>query len=221
MTAHTPPTARCSRAAGRAGAQLAQLVVDLDPQGLEDPAGRMPLPAHRGRDRGRHDVGQLTGRREWTGPHDGPSDAPRETALSVLTEQRGERVLREAVHQVRRRHPGGRVHPHVEWPVGAEREAPLGTVELGRADAEVEQDARQGPRPAEEMTSSNAENGDRIKRDPVPERRPTGGCAASSATGSRSKPDHAEVWVRLEQRRGVPASADGGVDEHRRAGTDA
>ena len=129
------------------GLELAQLVVHLDPQGLEDPAGRVALPAGRRRHRRRHDFGQLPRRGQWPGPHDGPGDAPGQPALSVLTEQRRQVLDREGVHQVGGRGPGGRVHPHVERPVLAEREPPLGPVELGGADAQVEEHARQGPEP--------------------------------------------------------------------------
>ena len=55
---------------GQCGAQLNQLVVDLNPQSLEHPAGRVALAADRGRDRGSDHVHELSGRRGGPGPHD-------------------------------------------------------------------------------------------------------------------------------------------------------
>ena len=127
--------------------ELAQLVVDLDPQRLEHPARRVALAAGRRRHGRRHHVGQLPRGGQRTGRHDRPGDAPGQPPLSVLTEECRQLVGGEAVDQVGGGGTGGRVHPHVERPVLAEREPPLGPVELGRADAQVEEHARQGPEP--------------------------------------------------------------------------
>ena len=88
--------------------ELTQLVVDLYPQGLEDPAGRVALPAGRCGYRRCHDFGQFPRRGEWPGPHDGAGDTPGQPPLSVLTEQRCQRLLRKAVHKVRCRQARGR-----------------------------------------------------------------------------------------------------------------
>ena len=173
---------------GQRGRELAQLVVHRDAERLEHPAGRVALPAGRRRHGRRHDFGQLPRGGQWPGSHDGPGDAPGQPPLSVLTEQRRQGLHGEAVHQVGGGRARGRVHPHVERPVLAEREAPLGPVELRGADAEIEQHARQGPEPGtgDDRLQRRERGGN--ERDPVPERRTSRARAASRAAGSRSSP---------------------------------
>ena len=217
MTAQTPPTSRCDRAAGRAACELAQLVVDLNAQGLEDPAGGVALPAGRRRHRRRHDFGQLPRGGQWPGFDDGSGDAPGQAALSVLPEQRSQVLHRKGVDEIGGGRTGGRVHSHVEWPVLAERETSLGPVELRGADAQVEEHARQGPEPG--TGENRLQRGERSgnERDAVPESgqplprrlaaQPDRGrarqCAGPRTPPARPRRDRPHRWSRRRPPRGA------------------
>ena len=102
-----------------------------------------------------------------------------EPTLATFPEQRRELVNRQAVHQL----GGGRavrtVHPHIERSIKTIRETPIGTVQLGRADPEIKQDARDRPsrRPSVQHNSQVVETGSHQVR-PVPE-----GCQAHRGFG--------------------------------------
>ena len=79
-------------------------------------------------------------RRDGAVMRDGAGDAARGALLAELIDEIGERALLHAVDDVGGAAPA-LLHPHVERPVGAEREAALRLVELHRGDADVEDDA--------------------------------------------------------------------------------
>ena len=114
--AHAPDL-QVRQGRGQGGLELAELVVDLNAQGLEDPAGGVALPAGRRRHRRRHDFGQLPRGGQWPGFHDGTGDTPGQTSLSVLPEQRRQVLYRQGVDDVGGSGARRRVHTHVERPV--------------------------------------------------------------------------------------------------------
>ena len=122
--------------------QHLELGVDRRPQSLEDPLGRVAPPAHRGGDGRAHHVRQRQRRAHRPGGDDGGGDTPGEAGLPVQGEQAGQVLLARLVQVLGGRARLGPVHAHVQRGVGAVTETPLGPVELGRADAQVEQGAR-------------------------------------------------------------------------------
>lgn len=123
-------------------AQGFQFVVDPDADGLEAARGRVLvalLEGHRLIDQFRQLAGALQ-RCLLARLHDAPGDASGETFLAVFLEHPGDLVL------VGTGQPGGsglaglRVHAHVQGAVAHEAEAALRGVQLGRRDAEVQQD---------------------------------------------------------------------------------
>src|SRR5262245_16652842 len=124
--------------------ELAQLVVDGDPERLEGALRRMAVPEPgRRRDRGADDVDEVAGaldRLLAASPADRTRDLLRVTLLAVLAEDRDQLALRGLVDELRGGQLRGRVHAHIERRVGCVREPSLRTVELHARDAEIEQD---------------------------------------------------------------------------------
>ena len=118
---------------GEAPVELAELVIDRDPQGLKG-AGRRIEPGLTPRDCAAHDVRELAGAadRGTTARRDDCScDAPCVAFLAEIANQFGEVALLEPGNQI----GGARPilsHAHIERTVETEREAALGGVELGR-----------------------------------------------------------------------------------------
>src|SRR5206468_10256598 len=106
-----------------------ELVVDGDPERLEDPLRRVAVAESRGsRDRGLDRVDEVAGplaRLLLPAAPDLPRDLPREALLAVATEDPLELTLVGLVDQLTRRVVRRRVHPHVERRVGRVREAAL------------------------------------------------------------------------------------------------
>ena len=108
-----------------------ELFVDLDPDGLEAPLGGVTAGAPgRSRDGVSHDVGQLGGGGDRSGGDDGPSDATGVALVAEVAQHGGQAGLGIVVHDRRRRQRRIGVHPHVERPVVAVAEPPLGPIEL-------------------------------------------------------------------------------------------
>src|ERR671919_612602 len=87
---------------GKGGGQLLELPVDLDPDRLEGPAGRMRSPATAGHG-GRDHRGQLAGRPEESsvaGPDDRPGDPTGEPLLAVGPDHARQLLLGVGVHHV-------------------------------------------------------------------------------------------------------------------------
>ena len=143
MTAIRPPGASISSAAGQGGLESAQLVVDGDPERLEDPPP-MPVAEPGGRrDRGLDRLHELARRLErMLAPltNDALRDLPRIALLAVRAEDLRQLPLLALVHELAGRNVRGRVHAHVQRRVGRVREPALGPVELHARDAEVEED---------------------------------------------------------------------------------
>ena len=143
---HREPAARAQDLERRRQRALerAELVVDLDPQRLEDALGRMALAeARRRRDRLLDRLDEVAGALErllGAAADDRARDLAREALLAVAAEDVGELALVGLVDELARGQLRGGVHAHVERRVGGVREAALGPVELHRRDAEVEQD---------------------------------------------------------------------------------
>ena len=143
---HGDPAARAQgrQRGGYRLPQRLQLGVDRDAQRLEGALGRVTAGASgRRRDRLVEQFDELTGRRERRAgatAHDERGDTAREALLAELAQQPRQRLLVVGVQDLRRGQLGFRVHPHVQWRVGRIGEAALGTVELHRRHAEIEQD---------------------------------------------------------------------------------
>src|SRR5581483_9986832 len=124
--------------------ERAELVVHCDAQCLEDALRGMPFAeARRCGDRRPDRVHELGGALERllaAAADDRLCDLPRVTLLAELAEDGDELLLGPLVDDRACVEVLGRVHPHVERRVGRVRESALGTVELHRRDAEVEQD---------------------------------------------------------------------------------
>jgi hypothetical protein len=126
-----------------AAREVAELVVDRHPQGLEH-AGRgvdlrAPPHLHAG-DEPPEFVGADEGA---AGPaaNDRPCDAGGLGLFAELGEDPPEVTLVPSVHDVRRRESKARVGPHVEGAGRAEAEAPGRIGQLDRRESEVEKDA--------------------------------------------------------------------------------
>ncbi len=144
ITARRPPGRSISTAAGKRCLELAELVVDGDPQCLEDALGGMPLAEAGGRrDRRLDHVDEIAGAEErllGAATHDRTGDRARVALLPVAAEDRRQLALVPGVDDRRGGDFAGRIHPHVERRVGGVREAALRPVDLHRRDADVEQD---------------------------------------------------------------------------------
>src|ERR1700722_16094097 len=73
--------------------ELLELLVDRDPQGLEDPRRRVATPPQRRRCRRAHDLGQLRRARVRPPFDDPPREAPRDPPVAVRDEHRDEVAL--------------------------------------------------------------------------------------------------------------------------------
>src|ERR671934_161454 len=73
-------------------------------------------------------------------PGDRPGDLAGVSLLAVLAEDPCQLALRRLVHQLPGGVVGGRIHAHVERRVSGVGEPALGSVDLHRRDAEVEED---------------------------------------------------------------------------------
>ena len=108
-----------------------------------------------------------------------------------------------------------RVHAHVERALAAEAEAPLGPIELGRADPQVEEGAAGlGVAQVVEHRRQAVEAGV-AQRDPIAEA-PQPGAGRRQGVGVLVEADDHEVRMGVEQRLGVPAPAHRGVDHYAR-----
>ena len=142
---HREPSSRPQQVEGRGERRLdrAELVVDGDPQRLEDALRRVAVAEARRRgNRGLDRVDELAGPLERllaAAASDRPRDLPRVALLAVLLEDRGQVALALLVHELARRELRVRVHAHVERRVDRVREAALREVDLHARDAEVEQ----------------------------------------------------------------------------------
>ena len=209
------------------GVQLVELFVDGDPDGLEDPAGRVAARTAGGRGNGlADDVRQLARGGDRPCGDDGPGDAPGEPGLPVVGEELDERVLVGGVDHVGSGAPDRRVHAHVEGGVPAVGEAPLGHVELGRADAEVEERPGESPlvlRGTPFVLHLSHHRGQGIEarpadHRPVPEHRQLAG-GGGHGDGVTVESQQGDARIGLEQRPGVAGTAERGVeDEPRRDG---
>ena len=122
--------------------QLAELVIDRDAQALEGPRRRMGAARLAPDDAG-DEIRELLGRRDRClapGFDDGARHGARASLLAIVVDDVGEHALIGLVDELGRA-LAARLHPHVERPVIAEREAALGLVELHRGDADIEHDA--------------------------------------------------------------------------------
>ena len=124
----------------------AELVVDLDADGLEDALRRMAAGrlAHRLRHRLADDVDELA--RPLDGlygalPDDELRDAAPPALLAVIVEDAVELLLAVRLDDIVRRELRLRIHAHVERRIVHIREAALRRVDLVRRDTEVKDDA--------------------------------------------------------------------------------
>ncbi len=136
--------------------------------------------------------------------------------LAKLAQQRGQLGLGQGVDEVgRRRAPivsPPRAHAHVERPVGAEREAAPGLVELERRDAEVEHHAIEccHPPPGEVV--------EQVAEVPLREVQPArvgGGERRAAGDGVGVAVEREDGAAAVEQRRRVAAAAEGAVEDPR------
>ena len=104
------------------------------------------------------------------------------------------------------------VHAHVEGGIGTMAEPAVGSVELRRADPEVEQHSRQRRQP--ELCHHRGQTVEAGLDDtgPVAEGGEPGG-SCGNGVGVLVETDHAEVVEPCQERFGMTSPADGGVDE--------
>ncbi|SVC59006.1 uncharacterized protein METZ01_LOCUS311860, partial [marine metagenome] len=125
--------------------QLGQFTVDLDAQGLERALGRMAATASgRCRDRFTDKVRQLECVGDGAGCDQHRCDPAGVPLVTVGPEHRCEVGFCVAVDDVGCGHGLTAVHPHVERTGLPVAEPPIRTVDLGRGDTEVEQEAGKG-----------------------------------------------------------------------------
>ena len=143
MTARRPPTISSDGGVGQEAVELAQLVVDLDPQGHEGARRRVdpsrPLATGSTAQRGGDHVGQATGRGRTGGDHR-RRDPAGLGLLAVLAQDPRQAPGVDLGQQLGRARASGRIHPHVQGPVSTEREPPLRAIELHRRDPQVGHD---------------------------------------------------------------------------------
>ena len=170
-------------------------------------------PAGAGRDRVAHHLGELAGRGERTGGHDGVRDAPGEALLAVARDHRRQLGFVVAVHDRGCGQVLLRVHAHVERRVEPVREAPLTAIELRAAHTEIHEDRHDllplavlGDQIAEQLESSVHHLDSRPEgREPGPSGR--------HGVGITVDPEQTDVGPGFEQERGMTAAADRAVDE--------
>ena len=134
--------ARCKHLFGgrQPALELAQFLVDVDPDRLEGAGRRVLLHSRMMAGRLADDLRQLGRPFDRAAGDDRPGDPPRLPLLAIMEDDVGDLRLAGLVDEVGCALPllG---HPHVERPVPLEGEAPFGLVELHRGDADIERDA--------------------------------------------------------------------------------
>src|SRR5690606_26051776 len=150
---------------------------------------------------------------------DGPGDAVGEPLVTVGADEAGELGLVGLVDQGGRGDRPGGVHAHVERPLGPVAEAPLGAVELRRADAQVEERAARA-RPSEarqhlgedlaQTVEAGAADDDALAEAGEPL------AGGRDGVGVLVEAEDRQVRVGVEERLGVAAAAEGGVDDDAR-----
>ena len=198
--------------------ELGQLVVDRDPEGLEDALRRMSLAEARGRrDGATYGVDEIERPQErplGTPSHDRAGDRPREPLLAVAGEDAREIRLAPLVHEICGARLGVRIHPHVERGVVGVGEAALGTVELHRRDPEVEQD-RVGAEPAlGELLECPRERASQHRQLDACRQRAGKRLEVRRRVGiAVDRDDLAAAAQVLREQRGVPAAAEGAIHD--------
>ena len=139
--------------------------------------------------------------------------------VAVGAQQAHQLGLGGPVHEVGGGDRPGRVHAHVERAGAAVAEAPLGSVELRRADAEVEQSAA-GAVVAEAGKDLGHDAGDLVEPGPahgdaVAEARQAGG-GGVDGVGVLVEAEDRQVRVGVQQRLRVAAAPERGVDDDAR-----
>jgi hypothetical protein len=95
-----------------------------------------------------HDVSEFSGRRQWPSRNDGLRNSPSESIFAVFSEQIGEYIEVNGVHEVCCGLSGALIHPHVEWSICPIAEPPVGIIELWRGHPEIEEHADERKRRA-------------------------------------------------------------------------
>ena len=140
MIAARPPGARTSGSSVKRGVEVAELVVDHDPQGLEDAGRRVDgaVPESPG-DALADQLGELPGGPDRLAPpglDDPPRDPAAEPLFPVVKERLGQLVGRQLLEQLGGGRPRGfGVEPHVERAVGSEAEPAMPPRRAGRTRA--------------------------------------------------------------------------------------
>ena len=213
MTAHTPPTARCDRAAGSAASSWPSSSLTSMRRAWKTRRAGCPF---RRAGAGTADATtsasclvEVSGRASTTAramrPDRRPSPFSRNSAARSST---GRVLTRSAA-----------VGPDVgsirmsSGPSSRNEKPRSDQSSCGELTPRSRSTPARGPNPGLERTDSSVENGAAmsVTRSPKADSRSR---AASRAAGSRSSPTMTQVGVRLEQRRGVTAPADGRVDDH-------
>ena len=214
---HGDPSAHGQRVdrRGQGGLPGGQLAVDLDPQGLEGPLGRVPAAALRGGGDDRAEqLDEPAGGRERFGDavlDDGAGDRAGEPFLAVLPQDPGQVVDVVGVEDVGRGGAVRLVHAHVERGVDAVGEAAVLLVELKGRDAEVEEGGVHGPQPERrhdrgELVVHRVDQREpvRIRREALPREVE---CLLVAVD-----PDEAGLGAALEDALGVATHPQGAVD---------
>ncbi len=191
-----------------------ELVVDLDAQRLEGSArGMTTPPARRRRDRIANHFGQLGRRVQGTGRDDRSGDTGGEPLIAVRREGLRQSGLVVLVHDGCGRARLGLIHPHVERTVVAITETTLGSIELRRTDAQIEEHAAHRVDPlvlhdlGEVIEARFAEPNSRTEGS---ERR----CCCRQCVVVLVQTEQFELWMRLEQRPSVSPASDRAVDQY-------
>src|SRR6266404_154459 len=139
----TPARRQQRLGGGKAGVQLAQLVVHRDAQGLEGAGGGIALIPPALAHHPAHDIGEFACARDGrslVSAKDGPRDGSRPALLAVAEDDVRQFLFAAAVHQIGGAGPLA-AHSHIQGPIGAERETTGCFVDLHGGDAEVQRDA--------------------------------------------------------------------------------
>ena len=141
--AEAPAGAQALPGERQRGVELAELVVDGDPQGLEDALGGMAAgEARRGGDGAGDDVDERdrrVDRRALALADDRAGDRPGVALLAEVAEDRLEMALLGLVDELVGGALEARIHPHVQRRVVGVGEAALPGVDLHRGHAEIHQ----------------------------------------------------------------------------------
>ena len=194
------------------GRQHVELGVHRDADRLEGALGRVTAGAAGRRGDGvAHDLGQLGGGGDGTGGDDRPGDAAGVALVAEGSEQAGQLLLVGVVHDVGGRARLALVHAHVEGGVVPVAEAAVGAVELGAADPQVEEHAAHRCRVQLFHDVVQGVEPGAVEADSVPEGLEPFG-RRGEGVAVLVEPQHPEVLVGFQQRRGVSPATDGGVD---------